>query len=279
MYQLFENGTYKTEAQLRREYGLSTMGYNTLKGALPKDWKVFFCETGKSCYFPVPPHNYDVVVNTMDLSKRIYNYISEDITMVHYKYTKWAQELQEDICATIFDFGKVHTDIYAITNVPRLRSFQYRLLQRGLVTNVQLCDWRITPSDECSFCRKEKETLLHLFVRCSEVSTLWEEISQLIKRNYDDQAEISLSARNIVLNAIVAKKRHIANFICLVAKQFIYRQRCLKKSIGVNIFKEHLWNIQRLEKYIAMKNGKLRVYRVKWGIEKGDGETGALQAL
>ena len=63
---------------------------------------------------------------------------------------------------------------------------------------------------------------------------------------------------------MVAIRSHIINFLVLVAKQYIYRQRCLKKSL---VFQEWLGLIKRLEaieKYIAVKNEKIKTHIKKW---------------
>ena len=60
VYQLFEGGEFKTYSQVWQEYGLSKLRYNSLKSAIPKQWKQYFLETPPSCFLPIPPHNYDV---------------------------------------------------------------------------------------------------------------------------------------------------------------------------------------------------------------------------
>ena len=74
-----------------------------------------------------------------------------------------------DFCDSICDYGKLHLDVYVVTNITKFRSFQYRLLQRGLVTNLQLAKWGIVSSELCSFCHQSVETLVHLFCDCFEV--------------------------------------------------------------------------------------------------------------
>ena len=57
---------------------------------------------------------------------------------------------------------------------------------------------------------------------------------------------------------------HVINFICLIAKQYIYRQRCLQRQIGVNSFLYEIRHIENVEKYIAIKNGHLSKHNKKW---------------
>ena len=93
VYQLFEEGAYKSEQKVREEFSLEVLRYNSLKQAIPKEWKIYFCSTPFIVYSPVPPHNYDTEVygQRFGLSRRIYKFIAEDITLLHYKYIKWGQ--------------------------------------------------------------------------------------------------------------------------------------------------------------------------------------------
>ena len=69
-------------------------------------------------------------------------------------------------------FVKCFTDLLAVTNIPKYRSFQYRLLHRAIVTNVQLHYYKLTNSDQCSFCHMQRETYSHLFIQCKKVIEL-----------------------------------------------------------------------------------------------------------
>ena len=48
----------------------------------------------------------------------------------------------------------------------KLRSFQYRLMFRAIITNKQLFIWKISETQTCSFGCKEIESYEHLFVNC-----------------------------------------------------------------------------------------------------------------
>ena len=91
---------------------------------------------------PISPYNYDVCINTQGkhLSRKVYKFLAEDVMLIHNKYMKWRSILGEEFDIGLYDFGLLHKDIYTIMNVAKFRSFQYRLLQRGLVTNTLLCE-------------------------------------------------------------------------------------------------------------------------------------------
>ena len=109
--------------------------------------------------------------------------------IIHNKYMKWSNELGEHICDGLYEFGKEHVSIYSLTNVPKYRSFQYRLMQRGIVTNIHLYKWGIKPSENCSLCSKEKETLTHLFFHCQVSQELWSRILEYLEDRYGQSQE------------------------------------------------------------------------------------------
>ena len=265
VHQLFDDQQYKSHQKVYEEFGLTTLRYNSLKGAIPLSWKEYFHSTSRLLYTPIIPSNYDMTIHVYSkgLANKIYKYISDDIMLVHYKYIKWKQDIGENFCDGILDFGELHRDIYRITNVPKYRSFQYRLLQRGLVTNIQLTEWKMIESDLCSYCCKHRETVVHLFVECEVVMTIWEKLMDYVQEIYGTQ-KYELNPKAIITNYIIEPKQHIVNFWCLITKQYIYRQRCLKKHLNFSSLKVQIENIRTIEKYIAIKNGKMAIHKKKW---------------
>ena len=75
---------------------------------------------------------------------------------------------------------------------------------------------------------------------------------------------VEISAKTVVLNTIVKPNNHVANFICLLLKQFIYRQRCLGESVYFPVFKTYISRVENIEKYIAAKNGNMLKHERKW---------------
>ena len=153
-------------------------------------------------------------------------------------------------------------DIYKITNIPKLRSFQYRLLHNSIITNAHLFRWKMLSNNLCSFCQEEKETTIHLLCECTIVENLWKKLSVYFNDRWLLD-EISLSTSNILLNRI-SDRIHPVNFLCLVTKQYIYRQRCLKQDLNINELLSIFNSIENMEKYIAVKNNNLVKHSKKW---------------
>ena len=177
----------------------------------------------KGQYFPIPPHKYDLstMVYTKGFSRKVYAYLTEDISMLHNKYMKWRQELGQDFCEVLQDFSVLHLNIYKVTNVPKLRSFQYRVLQRALVTNVQLHRWGMTETDLCTFCGEHSEMMVHLFTKCNVVLDLWEKVRDFVYQEYG-YSNLVFDSKSIICNAVMKNSSSLPNFVCLVTKQFLY---------------------------------------------------------
>ena len=65
-------------------------------------------------------------------------------------------------------------------------------------------------------------------------------------------------------NYIVRPKNHVVNFMCLILKQYIYRQRCFKKPLSFEELKMEFQRTENIEKYIAQKNDKMYRHEFKW---------------
>ena len=148
--------------------------------------------------------------------------------------------------------------------MPRYRSFQYRLLQRAIVTNVQLYKWNLVDTENCYFCEAEPETLTHLFIECPIVRQLWTKIFEYMEQKYDQFRSAKINSVNLIKSTVAQNKNSVINLLVLVVKQYIYRQRCLKETISFIGVKKLFQFIENTEKYIAIKNGKLEVHIKKW---------------
>ena len=264
VYQLFENMNWKSYESVKEQYGLSELRYNSLKCAIPTEWKELFMQVNRLQYLPVAPHSYDMcTVKHVQLSRKIYRYISEDEFLIQNKYAKWQQEIGFELCENLCDFAKQHCRIYTVTNVLKYRSFQYRTLQRGLVTNIHLFRWGMIESENCTFCGKYKETTSHMLFLCEKVQVLWTQFYEYILKRFP-ALPVDIGEREVILNQLVKNKNLVVNFMCLITKQYIYRQRCKRKELKFIEIENIISLMENIEKYIAIKNQKVTQHNRKW---------------
>ena len=260
VYQFFQDGQIIEYEQMRLKYNVEIMQYNAIITAIPKEWKEFFVELSQKAFLPVKPSTFDRILQVQQLSKIVYQYINGDFSLTYGKTVKWNTLLQQDW--DINYFNKLHVNIKSLSNYVKIRDFQYRFLQRAIITNIQLNEWGLRSSKDCSFCELYSESILHLFYECREVRPLWIKYQKLALEVYSQ--EISINVTNVVTNDFCQPKTHIVNSIAAYLKQYIYRQRCLKKGLCFTNFMKYMDQIRNIEKYIAIKNNNMHLFKKKW---------------
>ena len=68
------------------------------------------------------------------------------------------------------------------TNDTKLQWLQYRINHYILTTNVYAKKIGITNSDVCSFCKEEKETIIHILWECHKVNFIINSLEQILQR-------------------------------------------------------------------------------------------------
>ena len=72
--------------------------------------------------------------------------------------------------------------VFLCTRESKLRTFQFKFLHRRIATNSYLFIIGIASDNLCSSCRERKETILHLFWKCTFVQAFWNEIKQWMSK-------------------------------------------------------------------------------------------------
>ena len=235
------------------------MQFNSLLSAIPRETKNFVKRCGRNnvpCDSEVEDSVEKLLMRT-GMARTVYRSLCKPSVKVACKRNKW----ENDICETLTtdEFTSAFLNIYKVTNVAKYRSFQFRLLHRAIITNVHLNRWGLRETDLCSFCELTCESYKHLFFECNHVRRLWYS-AELFK----DKSNTMLSYKNIVLNQVHQRVNHVDNFICLLTKQYIYRQRCLKKDLSSFELRNHIRMTENVEKSIAFKNNRVRYHNDKW---------------
>ena len=255
--QLYVNNNPISFQEAETLYALSFLDYHAILAAIPKETKTFL--TGQSVA-AATTDLYSVIKKQAKPTAYAYNNLIINRTMLGKKCEKWEEELDCDILFS--DYADTFQRIKAITKIAKFRSFQYQLNHRALVTNCHLHKWKLRDSELCSFCGQYKETLSHLFVFCEKIQPLWLQFENFVKLFNSDEMDISTT--NILWSCLVHKKGHVINFMSLVLKQYIYRQRCMKSPLNFCEFKQLLYKIRNVEKYEAMKENTLKAFESKW---------------
>ena len=157
--QLYDNGQLIDPQAAFDKYNLQPLSYNALVSAIPKRYKNVYRK--KEMVDEDEPHQYDMVCKWSKPSALYYKKEQDDPNGQFATYTRWQVNMHTEL--SYKEFLKLFKNIYVITNHSKLRSFQYRMLNLAIVTNVDLHRWKIKSSPLCTFCKNENETMYHLF--------------------------------------------------------------------------------------------------------------------
>ena len=146
---------------------ISQFAYCAIVDAIPVQWR----EDLKSVNMKldvVSNYKIDRLVKMTKVTKFVSKCFKKDVVgepMII--LDKWINEgFSVDIDTYYECFNKIYKDLISV----KMRMFQYKLLHRKLALNPWLFKVGLKPDDNCSICRKETETILHLFCECDVAS-------------------------------------------------------------------------------------------------------------
>lgn len=112
----------------------------------------------------------------LSLSARsTYSLILEETDHEPTAFRTWQRGVEEVEISSKEGWGRACTEVYRLTRVTKLQSFQYKILHRTIPCNVYLKQIRIKDSDWCPFC-DESDTITDFIFSCSNVQPFWEAI-------------------------------------------------------------------------------------------------------
>ena len=263
--QLYQKGQIISFIKAKRLFRLGIMEYNAIIAAMPREWKSYFRTTEYSNFSVDEKTSFHArMCEKKNLVAYAYKVLNDRSVNIEDKLRKW----EADLCCVIEKkiFMQCFKDIYATTNIPKLRSFQFRLLHRAIITNIHLNRWGKIESDSCTFCKEAPETYVHLFVYCRYVKAIWIELETWMEVEISAES-ITFGLDRVISNKIMDNAKHVKNTICLMLKQYIYRKRCFKEIPTFNEFKRMIVNNRNVERYNALKNDNMTKHIKKWNID------------
>ena len=171
--------------------------------------------------------------------KYVYNNKITDDTL-QYLYNKMSKKVEGlDIAL----YGKAFEQIKCVTNIAKYQDFQYRLLTGIIFAN-------------------EKQTTKHMLYDCVKVQIIWKQVENYVK-SMDNEFKIS-GYLSIFLNQTMNTKGHIFDFLISFCKQYIFACKCLGDTLNFDIMMVKFNEIQKMEKYKAVKQGLEKNHTRKW---------------
>ena len=241
-----------------QKYGncLSWLEYQSLKEALPSYWLFLMQKELIDDHISLR----EFIGNTKNFTKIAYRMLNEK----HKSYLsarKLQKKLQGDYNATLQETA--FKNVYKVTNVTKLRNFQFRLLYNTVYCNNILYYWRKKPNQNCDFCNEPKQDIRHLMYYCPYVYRLWTYLESFSK---EIGISVNINLTSILYNCIDERSAgSVINFIVLIIKFYVYRCKCSETPPNITGAIMEVELMEKIEYNNACINNKVDKHKKKWG--------------
>ena len=191
-------------------------------------------------------------------SRKIYELLVKDLQK---SYSMKIEDGESSFDYTDEEVSEIFVRPRHTTILSKHREFQYKLLHGVIYTKVQLLKFGFVGDNWCSFCQKEKETYIHVFLHCEKVKEIWKHVIA-----YYDLMEIrNLDWRDVFVglsgNSVRVK---FVNSVIIMLKYIIYKSRTTGTLPSFNKIQKTLLEYKDEEKKLATTRGKLGLHLLKW---------------
>ena len=144
-----------------------------------------------------------------------------------------------------------------------MRWFQYKILHRILYMKDFLFKLKITHDNCCTFCKKEEESLIHVFCKCEYISRIWLSFERWIE---DKTGEHIVLTDQHKLFGFKGSNNSALNCILIIIKQEIYAAKFRNILPTFTLIKVSVIDYYEKEKYIAFVNRRVTQFFKKWSL-------------
>ena len=145
----------------------------------------------------------------------------------------------------------------------QLRVFRYKILNNILYLNSRLYKKGYAKSPLCSLCKRENETVSHLFCNCTFTQQLWKKLQAWV-RGYLVLPALEPSIVILVVWNTENENNVLVDHVVLLFKYFVYKNRTNKHAINIHALKKYIKFLQKIEQRIARKIDRLEKRFTKW---------------
>ena len=267
LYQVYNerDKCFYSAEEMTQMYGITNfLQYYQLIKDIPSEWKKMLINETRG---EDRREMLEIVENNQKVSSKLYwEMINKQGDSYDHGYVTWQVELK--VKWDLETWHKIREHGFRITLSTKHRIFQFKILSKKLVTNVMRHRWDANIAPECDFCKKYKETTLHLMWECHIVAKFWKNLIRWCK--YICNIEIILDEETIITNMYKGYDKRFIDMLLLTAKQYIYATKCLKETLNINKFITRVNTIYVSEKEIAFQTNKISIFKRKWlSYEKG----------
>ena len=157
-----------------QKYGnfINWLEYNSIQTIISKKLNPSAAEKGDSLY--------NKVKSSVKPAQYCYRLLQKQFDGI---YIKYYQKFNRIVEVMDNEYLQAFANVSVTMTITKYRDFQYRLLVNDIHTNSRLFHWKITDSKICEICKKEVQTIIHLFVTCESAQKMWVKFQEYIKLN------------------------------------------------------------------------------------------------
>ena len=147
----------------------------------------------------------------------------------------------------------------------KLRFFQIKLNLRAIVCNSQLLGFGLIENDQCKFCKKNSETVLHSFCTCVHVLKFWDDLSSRLSHHF--KCDVILNDFNNLFDFEHFEsnaKAIVLNCFLLNARFSVFRHKSSNTKSTIESFLHSIRIIKSSEYMTANYTGTLDKHYFKW---------------
>ena len=233
--------------------------YNYLMNGLLIDW--FYCSKN------VQDNIFDKIVSSLfgngKITKHSYSILKEKHSPFDTE-TFWFDtlDMQGDT-----DWGMIHEHNFSCSIETQLRSFYFKIFHKAICTNKFLHKIGRNDSPLCHFCKKNDESLIHLFCECDVVTPFWDHLSDFIESKTGESLQFSNYQKMFGLDIEDSDHKNAINFVILCLKFYIHRCKFQNVCPSFQAYKNLVKIKINTEYRIAEKKGKLSKHFKKFTFE------------
>ena len=201
--------------------------FYSLIHSIPRKWKNEINQQKYKIIGQITQKGLEEILSMKRVCNEIYWKLMDTIKPKRNYLSKWTEYFQTPI--TEQEMRNFFSLNFQCTRENKLRSFQYKILQRCLTTNKFLNICKIS-DDKCYFCNKEVETLEHLFWDCTEVKKLWLSVIDTLEP-YINLREV-IDNKSVLLGINSGENKSLTNHIINIIKRYIYVIKYSEKQLS-----------------------------------------------
>ena len=211
---------------------------------------------------PIRPPIYSVLLRSDKGCQVFYDIIVKPyVTSNTYSKEKWNSILNVSITDEIWKYYNKLV-FKGITSVP-LKWFQYRIVNSFLCTNVLLHRIGLKENDLCTFCKQEKETILHLFCMCPVVKNLIDQFNSWTREKLSKIFYYSNECLLLGYHGYGTDIRAL-NYLAVIFKYHVYKCRLKSVRPTLSSFLCDLREYLKVEKYVSGINCNYTHFLEMW---------------